>query len=141
MRRLAVLAAILSLLTPGAVGAALAVGSQPPPFPPLKGGWTHITINRKIAGKWHTVILDRGRVIQADGSQMTLLEGDGTTVVIPLDPATIVMPVVLRLTIDNIRRGEGVDAMRIDSGPAVRVRIRSGLARALRSASRLGLTP
>ena len=116
------LVATLSLLA--LAGTALGADGQPPPFPNLPGNWTQITINRKIGGVWHTVILDRGRIVQVSATRMTLLESDGTLVPIPLVPQTIVQPLPLGLTVYDLRRGLNVDAMRIDTGAAVRVRIR-----------------
>lgn len=125
--------ATLALAATAAGAAAGARGGPPPPqFPPLPGQWTHTTINRRIRGEWHTLILDRGRIVQVGAKKMTLLESDGTSVTIPLDVGTIVQPQGLGLTVFDLRRGMGVDAMRIDGGAAVRVRVR--LARRLRGA-------
>jgi len=133
MRRLAPL--VCALVVFALAGAAAAGVSAPPPqFPALPGPWTHITINRKIRGEWHTLILDRGRIVQAGARRMTLLESDGTMVPIDLDDATIVQPQGLGMTVLDLRRGMAVDAMRIDGGPAVRVRIRVFGARRLRAA-------
>jgi hypothetical protein len=134
MRRLAPLVVAAILLALAGTSAASVAKAPPPQFPALPGPWTHITINRKIHGEWHTLILDRGRIIQAGAKKMTLLESDGTTVPIELDVATIVQPPGLGMTVFDLRRGMGVDAMRIDGGPAVRVRVRVLGARRLRAA-------
>jgi hypothetical protein len=120
MRRLAVLAGTLILLT--LVVTAAAAARKPPAFPPLPAGTTHAEINVKIAGALHTLILDRGRITLVGPRNMLLHESDGTNVVVPLSPDTIVQPV--GFTIYGLRRGMNVDAMRIDEGAAVRVRIR-----------------
>ena len=132
MRRLAVLVGTLIFLA--VVGSAAAAARKPPPFPPLPAGSTHAEINVKIAGQLHTLILDRGRIVLVGPRNMLLREDDGTAVVIPLSPDTIVQPA--GLTIYDLRRGMIVDAMRIDDGAAVRVRVRG---KAALRASRLAL--
>jgi hypothetical protein len=132
MRRLAVLVGTLVLLA--VVGTAAAAARKPPAFPPLPAGTTHAEINVKIAGQLHTLILDRGRIVLVGPRNMLLRESDGTAVVIPLSPDTIVQPA--GLTIYDLQRGMNVDAMRIDDGAAVRVRVRG---KAALRASRLAL--
>ena len=121
MRKLAALLGTLALLA--LVVTAAAAARKPPPFPPLPAGSTHAEINVKFAGSLHTLILDRGRIVLVGPRNMLLHESDGTNVVIPLSPDTIVQPV--GLTVYGLRRGMNVDAMRIDEGAAVRVRIRA----------------
>ena len=135
MRRLVVLVGTLTVLALAATAAA--AGRKPPPFPPLPAGSTHAEINVKIAGQLHTLIIDRGRIVLAGPRNMLLHESDGTNVVIPLSPDTIVQPA--GFTIYDLRRGLTVDAMRIDDGAAVRVRVRGKAA--LRAASRLAAAP
>jgi len=132
MRRLAVIVGTLIMLTLATTAAA--AGRKPPAFPPLPIGTTHAEINVKIAGQLHTLILDRGRIVLVGPRNMLLRESDGTAVVVPLSPDTIVQPAPF--TIYDLRRGMNVDAMRIDEGAAVRVRIRG---RAGLKASRLAL--
>ena len=134
MRNLAVLVGTLIVLAT-ATTAGAAGGRKPPPFPPLPAGATHAEINVKIAGALHTLILDRGRIVLVGPRNMLVHESDGTNVVIPLSPDTIVQPA--GLTIFDLRRGMKVDAMRIDDGAAVRVRVRGKAG--LRAASRLAL--
>jgi hypothetical protein len=131
MRRLAVIVGTLVVLTL-ATTAAAAAGRKPPAFPPLPAGTTHAEINVKIAGQLHTLILDRGRIVLVGPRNMLLRESDGTAVVVPLSATTIVQPA--GFTIYDLRRGMNVDAMRIDEGAAVRVRIRG---KAALKASRL----
>lgn len=137
MRRLLLLLCAVAALAVAGTALTASAGArgnpQPPQFPALPGQWTHTTINRKIRGEWHTLILDRGRIVQVGAKKMTLLESDGTTVPIPLDATTIVQPAALGMTVFDLKRGMAVDAMRIDGGPAVRVRVRL-LARRLRAA-------
>ncbi len=135
MRRLSVLVATLFLLGAVAAGSASA-RRPPPPFPKLPAGSWHAEYNVKIGKQLHTLIIDRGRIVQVSLDQMTLLEPDGTRQVIPLSLETIVQPKRLRLTTASLRRGLVVDAMRIDEGAAVRVRIRNvALLRRLRGAA------
>jgi hypothetical protein len=134
MRRLAALTAVLALVVVGGAGAARL---GPPPFPNLPAGFTHGTFNVKIGKHLHTLILDRGRIAQIapDGLSMTLREGDGTRVVVPLSVQTIVQPPRLHFTIYDLRKGYAVDAMRVDEGAAVRVRILPQTLRRLRAAA------
>ena len=129
MRRfLAIL--IASLLVGGAGTAAGAGsgpgkrrGSPPPPFPTILGVWSHDERNVKIRGVWHTMILDHGRVRKSTPLQLTLREPDGTIAEIPLSPATRVAPPRFSQTRPAFRRGMWAITMRIDDGPAVRLRL------------------
>ena len=123
MLRVAVLwgtIAVLALAGSAAAGGKL----KPPAFPPLPAGSTHAEINVTLGGVPHTLILDRGKIALVGPRNMALRESDGTLVVIPIAPTTIVQPPALHLTIHDLRRGMNVDAMRIDEGSAVRIRIR-----------------
>ena len=135
MRRLAALGVTLAFVA--LAGTAIAARLGPPAFPQLPDGFTHATVNVKIGKHLHTLILDRGRIVQLapDQTEMTLLEADGTRVVVPLSPQTIVMPVRLSLTIYDLRRGLMVDTMRVDQGAAVRVRILPQSLRRLRASA------
>ena len=137
MRRLALLLGTVALLALAGTAAA-GPRSKPPPFPAMPAGFTHAEINVTIAGVPHTLILDRGRIGLVGPRNMALRESDGTLVVIPLSAQTIVQPAGLHLTISNLRRGMNVDAMRVDEGAAVRIRIRGKLAKL---AGRLTATP
>jgi hypothetical protein len=121
MRRLAVLLALLSLLA--SVGVAGAGGV--PPFPRLPGNWSHAEINVTIKRQPHTLILDRGRITQVSATQLTLLRRDRTSVVVPLSDAAIVKVNNTTATIYFLRRGMNAQTMRIDGGPAVRIRATS----------------
>jgi hypothetical protein len=121
MRRLAVLLALLSLLA--LAGSAGAGGV--PPFPRLPGAWTHADINVTIKKKPHTLTLDRGKITQVSDTQLTIRERDGksvTLVVVPLTPSAIVNINGASATIYFLRRGMNAQTMRIDGGPAVRIR-------------------
>jgi hypothetical protein len=102
--------------------AAAGLRGVPPQFPKLGPGcWAHAEINMKVKRRWHTVILDRGQITQASPTQITLLECDGHPEQITLDDHTILSgPKRMRL---RLRRGLYAEAMRIDGGPAVRVRV------------------
>ncbi len=81
-------------------------------------------INRKIGKTPHTLILDRGRIVQASATQITVREL-GSPVVIPLSPQTLVVIDRLPATPSDLRRRMAVVTMRIDGGAAVRVRATS----------------
>jgi hypothetical protein len=119
MRRLAVFVAVLSLL---AYAGAAAHAAGVPPFPHLLGNWSHAEINVTIHRQPHTLILDRGRITQVSATQLTLREHDGSTVVVPVSFQTIVVVNRFRATIYDLRRRMIAETMRIDGGPAVRVR-------------------
>jgi hypothetical protein len=132
MRKLlAATLAALSLVAPAASSASGGGGGGGggkggvPPFPHLAGNWTHVEINVTIRRSAHTIILDRGRIVQLSSTQLTLRERDGTSVVIPLSGQTIVTQGVANrsVTVAAIRRGQFAMVMRIDGGAAVRVRI------------------
>jgi hypothetical protein len=122
MRRLAVTLAALSLLA-FAAGAAIAMAARggPPPFPNIPGNWSHAEINVKIARQPHTLILDRGRIVSASDTQVTLREL-GTPTTIPLSSATMITFRSLSIQSADLRRGLYAETMRIDGGAAVRVR-------------------
>ncbi len=120
MRKLVVLIVVLGVLTTvGAAGAASGI----PPFPSLGGNWSHVEINRKIGRNWHTLTLDRGRITQVNATQLTLREPDTSVAVIPLTPQAIVRLYGFDATIYSLRRGMYAMTMRIDGGPAVRIRV------------------
>ena len=118
MRRLAVLLALLSLLA--SAGSAGAGGV--PPFPRLAGNWSHAEINVTIKKEPHTLILDKGRIAQISATQLTLKEQKGVTAVIPIQDSTLVTIRGSAATIYFLRRGMTAQTMRIDGGPAVRIR-------------------
>ena len=112
-------------------GAGVAAGSPgrgkgatpPPPFPTIVGVWSHDERNVLIRGKWHTMILDHGRIVKSSATQLTLREPDGTMATIPLAPKTKVAPIRFAQTPPAFRRGLWAITMRIDDGAAVRVRL------------------
>src|SRR3954471_14062467 len=107
MRRLlAILVTVL--VAPGAGAASGAPGKgkvPPPPFPTIVGVWSHDERNVLIKGKWHTMILDHGRIVKSSASQLTLREPDGTMATILLAPKTRVVPVRFAETPPAFRRG------------------------------------
>jgi hypothetical protein len=123
MRRLATLLAALSLMA--LAGTALAGGGGVPPFPRLPGGWYHVTINQTIKRTPHTLILDHGRIVQVNASQLTLRERDGSTWVVPLSQSTIVAVDGVPSTVLALKKRMDAQTMRIDGGAAVRVRATS----------------
>ena len=123
MRRLATTLAALSLMV--FAGTALAGGGGVPPFPRLPGAWSHAEINVTFKRVPHTLILDRGRIMQASSSQLTLRERDSSIVVVPLSESTLVMLDSVPATVFDLRKRMNVQTMRIDGGAAVRVRASS----------------
>ena len=120
MRRLVVLIVVLGVLTTvGAAGAASGI----PAFPTVPGNWSHVDINRKIGRKWHTLTLDRGRITQVNATQLTLREPDASVTIIPLTPQALVRIYGFDATIFALRRSMNAMTMRIDGGPAVRIRV------------------
>jgi hypothetical protein len=120
MRKLVVLIVVLGVLTTvGAAGAASGI----PAFPTVPGNWSHVDINRKIGRKWHTLTLDRGRITQVNATQLTLREPDASITVIPLTPQAIVRIYGVDTSIYALHRGMNATTMRIDGGPAVRIRV------------------
>jgi hypothetical protein len=113
---------LIAMLAVSATGTAATSGGVPP-FPNIPGTWSHIDINRKIGGKWHTLTLDRGRIIQVTTTQLNLREGDGTVAQIPLTPAALVRIFTATGSIYELRRGMNAMTMRIDGGPAVRIKV------------------
>jgi hypothetical protein len=96
-------------------------GSAPPAFPPL-ANFTHAEINVRIAKQPHTLILNLGRIVSVDPTQIVLLESDNSMWTVPISAAT-------RITLNGrpaialqLRRRLFVETMQIDGGAAVRVR-------------------
>ena len=124
MRRLVVLIAALSLMAFAGTAAAGRHGGPPPPppIPQLVGTWSHAEINVTIKRQPHTLIVDRGRIVQSSATQLTLAESDGTTQVVPIGPDTKFTGVRIRARM--VRHGVYyATTMRIDGGDAVRVRV------------------
>jgi hypothetical protein len=121
MRRLAVILATLSLLA--CAGAAAGTGA-PPQIPRIPGAWSHAEINVTIKKQPHTLIVDRGKVMQITTTQVTLREL-GTPTPIPLNDQTIVTVDGAPATIASLRRRMTATTLRVDGGPAVRVRATS----------------
>ena len=120
MRRLAATIAALSLLASAGSTAASGAGGVPP-FPRLGGQWSHAEINVRIARHVHTLILDRGKIVQATPTQITLREADGTMQTIDLDDQTIVRIDGRNAFSSDLRRKMSAQTMIIDGGAAVRV--------------------
>ena len=125
MRRRAVIIVVLCSLVACAGAAARGGGGYPPPFPKLAGPWWHAEINVRIKRQFHTLVLDSGRIVQVSPTQMTLRERDGSLVVIGLNDQTLVVIGRRPAFVTDLQRRMNVQAMRIDDGPAVRVRAAS----------------
>jgi hypothetical protein len=119
----ALFATIVLLAVAGGATAGLRITAGPPPFPVLPGDWSHAEINIKIKKVPHTLILDRGRITQVSGIQLTLRHPDGTVEVVPLAPSTIYQWKSFGVRPRVMRRGLFAETMRIDEGAAVRVRL------------------
>jgi hypothetical protein len=121
MRTVVVVLALLSLVA----FAGPAGGGSVPPFPALPGTWSHAEINVSINKKPHTLILDRGRITKISGAQVTLHRRDRTNVVIQLSPSAVVVIDRVPATIYALKKRMDTQTMRIDGGPAVRIRATS----------------
>jgi hypothetical protein len=121
MRKLATMIVALSLLA-FAASAVAAIRTPIPPFPHLSGCWSHAEINVKIKRVPHTLILDRGRIVQVSRTQVTLRECDNTTVVVPLSQSTLVVLQGVPSTVFDLTKRMNAQTMRIDGGAAVRLR-------------------
>jgi hypothetical protein len=126
-----IIATLVALMLLACTGAAMARGGpraparggpRVPAFPSLPGQWSHAEINVTIKRVQHTLILDQGRIKKASGTEITLVEPDGTPAVIALSPQTIVQVKGRRRSVFVLRRQMLVQTMRIDDGAAVRVR-------------------
>ena len=120
MRKFALLIAVLGTL---ALSATAAFAEKTPPFPNIPGNWSHAEINVTINGEPHTLILDRGRIVQVSATQVTLFERTGARVVVPMNAQTTVRIYGYPATIYMLRRLMFTWTMRIDGGPAVRIRV------------------
>jgi hypothetical protein len=124
MRKCAFLIALVGVVVTLGVAAASAAGTpKVPPFPSIPGNWSHAEINVTIGGQPHTLILDRGRIVQVSATQITLFERTGARVVVPVSSQTIVRMYGYPATIYMLRRLMYAWTMRIDGGPAVRIRV------------------
>jgi len=122
VRKLALMVALLA--TFAAVAATAASAAKIPPFPKIPGNWSHAEINVTINGEPHTLILDRGRIVQMSATQISILERTGPpAVVVPVNSRTIVRIYGYPATIYMLRRLMYAWTMRIDGGPAVRLRV------------------
>lgn len=125
MRRLVVLLASLSLWASAGVAAGGGGGGGTPQIPHIPGTWSHAEINVTIKNVPHTLILDRGRVLQVTTSQITLREGPAGGQTIPVNGQTIVTLDGRPASIADLRRRMFATTMRIDGGAAVRLRATS----------------
>ena len=123
MRRLAISFAALTLLA--SAGAAAGAGGAPPQIPRIPGTWSHAEINVTIKRVPHTLIVDRGKVVQITTTQLTLRERDGSTVDVPLTEQTLVTIDGASRRISDLRRRMTATTLRVDGGAAVRVRATS----------------
>jgi len=123
MRKLAATLASLSLLA--SAGVAAGSGGGPPQIPRIPGTWSHAEINVTVRKQPHTLILDRGRVMQVTTSQITLREGAAGGQSIPITAQTLVTLDGRPASITDLRRRMFATTLRIDGGAAVRLRATS----------------
>ncbi len=123
MRRLALLLASLSLLA--SAGVAAGGGGGIPQIPRIPGTWSHAEINVTFRKQPHTLILDRGRILQVTNVEVTLREGAAGGQAIPVNAQTIVTLDGRPAQITDLRRKMFATTMRIDGGAAVRLRATS----------------
>jgi hypothetical protein len=122
MRRVLAIAFVTTALLAAVLFAPLASGAAAPPAFPKLANFTHAEINVRIAKQPHTLILNLGRIVSVDATQIVLIESDGSTWPVPISAAT-------RITLNGrpaialqLRRRLMVETMQIDGGAAVRVR-------------------
>jgi hypothetical protein len=101
------------------------VHRTPPPFPHLRGPWSHAQINVVISHKPHTLILDRGRITHIAPTRLTLYEVDRSIVIVKLTQQTLVEIDGAPARIDAVKTGMYARTMRIDGGAAVRIAAKS----------------
>jgi hypothetical protein len=122
MRRVATTLSVLAVLAFAGTGLAASDRGPVPQFPNLPGTWSHAEINVSIKHTPHTLILDRGRIVQVNAAKVTVRRRDNTIVVVPLAQTTIVVVDGVRAGALDLRKSMTVQTMRIDGGAAVRVR-------------------
>jgi hypothetical protein len=122
MRKLAIAFVLFSSLP--ASFAVANVRRAPPPFPRLRGAWSHAQINVVISHKPHTLVLDRGRITHISPTRLTLYEVDRSVVTVKLTQQAFVQIDGAPSTIDAVKAGMYARTMRIDGGAAVRVAAR-----------------
>jgi hypothetical protein len=126
MKLLAVLATTLALAGTAAAGSVQPGGKAGVPgFPKIPGKWCHVDINVAIRRVPHTITLDRGRIAQVSPTQIVVRECDGSLWTIPVTSQTIVAILGRPASLFDLRKKEQVETMRIDGGPAVRIRVTS----------------
>lgn len=124
-KKLATLIVLALMLT---ASAAAAPKPKTPGFPPLPKGWSHADVNVTIDGQSHTLELDRGVVMRVGPTDLRLRERDNTTVDVAVTRATILVLVGRKNKAnDGIAPGMVAWTLRVDGGPAVRVRAGWGI--------------
>jgi hypothetical protein len=122
------LAALVVLALALAAQAAAAPKPKTPGFPPLPKGWSHADVNVTIDGQSHTLELDRGIVTRVTQTDLRLRERDATVADIALTRSTILVLVGKKNKAnDGIVPGMVAWTLRVDGGPAVRVRAGWGI--------------
>jgi hypothetical protein len=102
--------------------------AQPPGFPALPANWSHADINVTIAGASHTIALDRGVVLRVSPTSLRIRRRDKTMTDVPLTRSTVVVLVGKKgKPNDGIQVGMVAWTLRVDNGPAVRVRAGYGI--------------
>jgi hypothetical protein len=130
VKKLAALVVLALALAASAMAAPVpkAGSVRTPGFPPLPAGWSHADVNVTIDGASHTLSLDRGVVTRVTPTDLRLRERDNTMADVALTRATIVVLVGKRgKPNDRIVVGMIAWTLRVDGGPAVRVRAGWGI--------------
>jgi hypothetical protein len=126
MKLLAVLASTLALAGSAAAGPFHPGGKGGVPgFPKIPGKWSHVDLNVTVRHVPHTITLDRGRLVQVSPTQLVIRESDGSLWTIPVTNQTLVAVLGRPGSLFDLRKRELAETMRIDGGPAVRVRVLS----------------
>jgi hypothetical protein len=98
-------------------------GGPVPQIPDLAGTWSHAEINVQVGRSPHTLILDRGVLVRASRNRLRIRESDGNVVVMPVSRRVSVSSAGGPVPYAFLRTGWSVETMRVDGGPAVRIRI------------------
>jgi hypothetical protein len=102
--------------------------AAPPGFPAMPQNWSHADINVTISGASHTIELDRGVVLRVSPTSLRIRRRDKTTTDVPLTRTTVVVLVGKKgKPNDGIQVGMVAWTLRVDNGPAVRVRAGYGI--------------
>jgi hypothetical protein len=119
---------MLAVPVAGAMPKPKPVHVKTPGFPPLPKGWSHADVNVTIDGQSHTLELDRGVVTRVTPTDLRMRERDDTVADVSITRSTVVVLVGKKnKPNDGIAVGMVAWTLRVDGGPAVRVRAGWGI--------------